>query len=83
MIEDIKFDKNGYVSTWSNEDYEYYYSEARKERREKEREYFKMMHEKELKKQSFSEAWLEFKEQVWKALKIDVLVRKIEELIIK
>ena len=36
-----------------------------------------------MKKQSFSEAWLEFKMQVWKALKIDVLVRKIEKLIIK
>ncbi len=36
-----------------------------------------------MKKQSFSEAWLELKEQIWKALKIDVLVRKIENLIIK
>ena len=36
-----------------------------------------------MKNQTFSEAWLEFKKQVYKALKIDVLVRKIEKLIIK
>ena len=34
-------------------------------------------------KQSFREAWLAFMEEVYKALKIDVLVRKIEKLIIK
>ena len=36
-----------------------------------------------MKKQSLREAWLTFMEEVYKAFKIDILVRKIEVIIIK